>query len=269
MLPLLLTESSQIFSLWNKRETTTGDSNDCSGGNLPQSKKKLKCPQCQCREWAISVLKGDPTPRHLTNQVWSRLQDHGILSGMQRGLFKVSRYSYGDRVIGPCLHIKHRSVLTSRRNTALDVLGWNSMLDRVKTTHCTAHTHKKRKALSMQTDTTAATPRCTNYSQAFSRLFTLTCKLCLLSRESQDIHQKWLWWDVLMWDTHACWGRGRVKRKFFERKLWVYSKLLRTEGKESRQGSLKKMIWVLTVRCHMSYGPRPDSMINVCLRIFF
>lgn len=195
MLVLLLTESSQIFSLWNKRETKTGDSNGCSGGNLPQSRKTNVYDASAGNEQSLS-LKG--IPRHLTKQVWSWLQDHGIFSYMQRGLFEVSRYSYGHRVIGPCLHIKHRSVLTSCRNTALDVLGWNSMLDRVRTTHCTAHTHKKEKPC--------------------------PCKQTQpqLHPDVQMISIKKLFWsDVLMWDTHACWGRGRVKRKFFERKLWV------------------------------------------------
>lgn len=59
MLPLLLTESSQIFSLGNKRETKTGDSNDCSGGNSPQSKKTDVHSARAGNEQSVS-LKGIP-----------------------------------------------------------------------------------------------------------------------------------------------------------------------------------------------------------------
>lgn len=80
------------------------------------------------------------SPHHLTNQVWGGAQHHG----QRRGLFNVSRYSYGHRIIGPCQHFIHRSVLTSHRNPASDVVGWNSMLDGVRNTHCTAPEEKKK-----------------------------------------------------------------------------------------------------------------------------
>lgn len=87
--------------------------------------------------------KGITIPRRLTNQVRGGSWHNDLLSGIQRGLFNVSRYSDGCWVIGPCLHIKHRSVLTLHRTSALDVLRWNSMLDRVTNTHCTAPGKKK------------------------------------------------------------------------------------------------------------------------------
>lgn len=58
----------------------------------------------------MSVLKEGhhASPSH---QVQGRLRHRGLLSAMQRDLFKVSRHSFGHPVIGSCLHIKHKSVL--------------------------------------------------------------------------------------------------------------------------------------------------------------
>lgn len=161
--------SHLIFSvseISSQRGAKAGTLNNSRGRNLPQSKQQMSRAG-QGKGWAISILKGH---RHaMPSHPPSLKQTSSPFIWHANGLFKVSMYSYGHEVIGPCLHIKHRFVLTSRRNSALDVQGWNSMLDGIRNT-----VHPTKKTSSMQTDTTAATSWCTNYSQALLKLFTLT-----------------------------------------------------------------------------------------------
>lgn len=160
------------------------------GGDLPP-KQTNNCSRYKREGWAMSVLKGGhhASPSH---QVQGRLRHRGLLSAMQRDLFKVSRHSFGHPVIGSCLHIKHKSVLASRRNSASDVPGWNSMLDGVRGTHCATpkkegeEEKKKLKTSPVQTDWTTATVRHTNYSQALLKLFTLGCRCCLPHTETVE-----------------------------------------------------------------------------------
>lgn len=126
--------SSQFFSLGNKqkkkKQSKTGASNKTSG----KQQMSIKT------EWGmISVLEGDHHTTPSDWPLWGKQWHNGLVSGMQR----ISRYSYGCWVIGPCLHIKHRSLPTW--GSALDVLGWNSMQDGVRNTHCTALSQKKKK----------------------------------------------------------------------------------------------------------------------------
>lgn len=161
-------------------------------------------------------------PRHLTSQVCGG--HNGLLSVMQRGLFNL-KYTYGCWVIGPCMYITHRSVLTSHRSSALEVLGWN----RVRKTHSSAS--EKKKTFSMLADITTATSWCTNYSQACFKLFVLTRKCCptkVVLMRRFNVRQQWV---------AAC---GQNENSL--RSVGVYG----TEGRRSRQGCLK-MRRVLTV----------------------
>lgn len=161
-------------------------------------------------------------PLHPTSHVCGGSWHNGLLSVMQRGLFNV-KYSYGCWVIGPCMYIKRRSVLTSHRSSGLDVPGWN----RVRNTHCAAM--EKKPFLCFQTQ-----PQLHPDVQIIHRLFSN----CLFWHANAAL-LKWFWWDVSMWDNSEWQHVGKKENSL--RSVGVY----RTEGRRSRQGCLK-MRWVLT-----------------------
>lgn len=137
------------------------------------------------------------SPHHLTNQVWGGAQHHG----QRRGLFNVSRYSYGHRIIGPCQHFIHRSVLTSHRNPASDVVGWNSMLDGVRNTHCTAPEEKKKgKPRPCKQTQPQLHPGAQLFKGSFETVYCDTQALPSPHQVSREIQWKWFWWDASTWD---------------------------------------------------------------------
>lgn len=108
--------------------------------------------------------------------------------------------------------------------------------------------HQKKNLQSMQTDTTAATSWRRNYSRALLKLFTLTCRRCLPRTMTVERSIESGSDETFQHETKAR-GSGRVKRKFFERKLWVYTIWYR--GKGTQAGLfLKEMRGVLTACCH-------------------
>lgn len=227
-----------------------------AGGIGLPPKQTNNCPRYKHEGWAMSVLKGDhhASPSH---QVQGRLRHRGLLSAMQRDLFKVSRHSFGHPVIGSCLHIKHRSVLASRRNSASDVPGWNSMLDGVRGTHCATpkkegeEEEKKIKTSPVQTDWTTAI---VIDIQIIHRLF-WNCLLWdadaafLTMRQSRDklkvvLMRDWLW-RIWLWDKSEM-QRSSLKESY---SMHAYNRL--TEAKGSRQGCLWnrwKRLWQCVVR---------------------
>lgn len=169
---------------------------------------------------------------------------------MQRGLLKVSRYSYGCWVIGPCLYIKHGSVLTSHRSSGLDVLGWNSMLDRVRNTHCSAPGKKKSLVYARRQ------PQLHPDVQIIHRLFLN----CLLWHANAAL-QKWFWWDVSTWDKSE-WQRVGKKNILWE--LWVC--MGQREGYAGWGVWKWGGFWQCAGRLLLQIRPLSDSVINVLLR---
>lgn len=127
----------------------------------------------------------------------------------------------------------------------------------------TLHRFKKeKKASSMQTDTTTATPWRRNYSQALLKLFTLTRRQCLARTETVVRFIESGSDETFHCETKAR-GSGWVRRKFFERKLRVYT--VRDGGKGS---SLKEMRWVLTY-CHTGQLSCKPSWSLILWSMFF
>lgn len=214
---------------WGKKpqRTKTGDWNNTSG------QVGAECPR-----GGLSC-----------HAIWS--QRNHLLSGMQRALFNISRWSYGCWVIVPCLHIKHGCVLTLHRSSSLDVVGWNGMLDRVRNIHHTT-AKKTRNLVHANRRNHSYIPVHKLFKGSFETVYTDTLRRRCLRRDSWDIH--WCGSDEMF--QHETKGRGNqwAWRKFFG----SYSCILYGTDRRGKQAEMSGKWGVF---CFHIFHPQPKTAL--------